>query len=492
MDQKKSFWSRFEDDDFDSDEDNDALDRDDSDDDWDGDVWDDFEDTPEEPDKKNKSVDGQIKKLKVEPIWKSGAFNRKTETAADANETAQNIKHIKHQKEEDPQERKKSIIRQLLNNVKTYVIEHKELVIVGIVMLAVIGIVAWLNFRTFHDYNVISSVDRKTDTASEYYFREDGTITYSKDGISFENLTGDLQWNQVLDLTSPKLVSCEDYFAVGDIDANSIYVFNGQGMQGQITLENPLVDLKVGRQGVVAAILADDSLNHINMYDKNGKLLVGINATIATTGYPLTMALSPDGTRLVVSYAVFGGDKLKNQIIFYDFSNESNSSTPSGIVTSRQLIPRLEFTDNNTVVACGENSFMTYYFNDTVTELNSQDFEQSVRSLFLTDDSIGIITRNTKEPKNEGETVDRYVLTLYHLTGGQYVSFTFDDDYKTVTASEGEMILCSDRRCVIYTFGGHRKFDYTFDEEIVSVTPAMVDGRYILIDNETMQIISLR
>ena len=483
---RSSFWSRFEDDDFENDVDEDIPDRDDSDDEWDGDVWEnDFLDSSEDSEKNDSiSVPG-IKKLKIVPFWKK--------EGRDGEEIEANDEQVDDIDEADEvDEHKQSLIRRFIGFVQENVREHKVLTVGGLVAIVLILLVLWLMFRTFHDYTVISSVDRKTDTISEYYFREDGTVTYSKDGISFENLAGEVQWDQVLDLTSPKLVGCEDYFAVGDIDANAIFVFNGQGMQGQITLEKPLVDLKVSRQGVVSAILADDAMNRINMYDKSGKLLVGINATIATTGYPLAMALSPDGTRLVVSYAVFGGDRLKNQIIFYDFSNESSSSTPSGIVTSRQLIPKLEFTDNQTVLACGENSFMTYRFDETVTELNSQQFDQKVRSLFVTNDSIGIITRNTKEPKNEKDQVDRYVVTLYHLTGGQYASFTFDDDYKTVTASEEEMILCSDRKCVMYTFNGHRKFDYTFDEEIVSVTPAMVSGRYILINNETMQMISLR
>lgn len=481
---KRSFWSRFEDDDYENDVEDDMPEHDDADDDWDGDVWEeDFSNESESNDDEEKTAIPGIKKLKIVPFWKKGSDDREAAEDEQADEVDE---------DGDAYEKRHGILRRIVGFVLERVRENKLLVVGGLVVIVLILLVLWLMFRTFHDYTVISSVERKTDTISEYYFRDDGTVTYSKDGISFENLAGEVKWDQVLDLTSPKLVGCEDYFAVGDIDANAISVFNGQGMQGQIILEKPLVDLKVSRQGVVAAILADDSMNHINMYDKSGKLLVGINATIATTGYPLAMALAPDGTRLVVSYAVFGGDRLKNQIIFYDFSNESNSSTPAGIVTSRQLIPKLEFIDNQTVLACGENSFMTYRFDETVTELNAQKFDQKVRSLFVTKDSIGIITRNTKEPKSEKEKVDRYVLTLYHLTGGQYASFSFDDDYKTVTASDEEMILCSDRKCVMYTFNGHRKFDYTFDEEIVSVTPAMVSGRYILINNETMQMISLR
>ncbi len=482
---KDGFWSRFEKDDFESDHEDDQAeevpDQADSDDDWDGDVWDDFSDGSEDLPKEAQASDIENLKSKIIPFWKKGAIEGDEEVLLDEQD--------ENAWEDGEESQNKADITGFFQRIiPENIREHKTAVMIGAVVLIVVLVVLWLTFRTFHDYKVISSADRK----ASYYFREDGTVTYSKDGISFENPTGEVEWDQVLDLTSPKLMACEDYFAVGDIDENTIVVFNGQGMQGQITLEKPLVDFVVSRQGVVAAILADDSMNHINMYDKSGKRLVAINATIATTGYPLAAAISPDGTRLVVSYAVFGGDRLKNQVIFYDFSNASNSSTPAAIMTSSQLIPKVAFIDNQTVLTCGENSFMTYQFNETVTEVNSQQFDQTVRSLFVTNDSIGIITRNTKEPKKEGESVDRYVLTLYYLTGGQYASFTFDDDYKTVTASEKEMILCSDRKCVMYTFSGHKKFEYTFDEEIISLTPAMVSGRYILINNENVQVISLR
>ncbi len=50
-------------------------------------------------------------------------------------------------------------------------------------------------------------------------------------------------------MAAPKMSTCGDYMAIGDVGANSVYIFNGAGNQGEITLEKPLQDLRVSRQG---------------------------------------------------------------------------------------------------------------------------------------------------------------------------------------------------------------------------------------------------
>ena len=101
--------------------------------------------------------------------------------------------------------------------------EHKKAfagVVAGTLVL-ILGL-CWIFLRTQHQYEVIDSVDRKSDTSANYYFREDGIVCYSKDGISFTNNKGEDIWNQVFGMDSPKMSTCDDYIAVGDVGANSV------------------------------------------------------------------------------------------------------------------------------------------------------------------------------------------------------------------------------------------------------------------------------
>lgn len=383
------------------------------------------------------------------------------------------------------------IVKYRIWEIKCWAKDNKKAFFGAVIVITLFVVcLCWIFLRTYHGYEVVSSIERKSDTSANYYFREDGIVYYSKDGISFTNNEGEVVWNQVFGMDAPKMSACDDYIAVGDVGANSVYIFNGAGMEGKMDLEKPLQDLRVSKQGVTAVILADNSANQINLYSKQGEILASVKATIASTGYPLTLALSEDGTRLVVSYVVFDGGRIRSQIIFYNFSNKETSSTPAGSFTYDEIFPKVEFVDENTVLACGESGFYTYRFKDTVSEGNYQTFAAEAKSIFLTDKTLGIVTKNTETAK-EGKTVDKYLVEIYRFSGGKAGSFTFDFDYKYVSASEKEVIFYNDQECEIYTYGGHKKFQCTFEHDIEDVLPGRESGEYILLDAQSVQTIRL-
>lgn len=384
------------------------------------------------------------------------------------------------------------IIKYRLWLVRCWIKEHKKAfaACVAAVIIVIAG-VFWVFLRTYHNYEVVDSMERKSDTSANYYFRDDGIVCYSKDGVSFTDNDGAVIWNQAFGMSSPKMSACGDYIAVGDVGANSVYIFNGTGLEGKINLEKPVQDIRVSRQGVIAVVLSDGEANQINLYSKQGEVLASVKAAISTIGYPLTLALSEDGTRLAVSYVVFNGGKIGSRLIFYNFSNEETSSEPAGSFDYDELFPRLEFVSGDTVLACGEKGFYTYRFKDTVSEKFSHTFAAEAKSIFITDSNIGVVTKNTEEAK-EGKTVDKYAVEVYRFSGGRAAAFTFDFDYKSVSASNSDIIFYNDQECEIYTYRGHKKFQYAFEHNIESILPGQNSGEYILLDAQSMQTIRLK
>ena len=370
--------------------------------------------------------------------------------------------------------------------------DHKKAFAAGVAMFVIVlAAVFWFFLRTYHNYEVVDSTERTSDTSANYYFREDGIVCYSKDGVSFTSKDGDVIWNQAFGMASPKMSACGDYIAVGDIGANSVYIFNGSGLAGRMDLEKPIQDIRVSRQGVIAVILADGDANQMNLYSRQGDMLASVKSSISTTGYPLTLALSEDGTRLVVSYVVFNSGKISSRLIFYNFSNEETSSEPAGSFDFEELFPRLEFVSDETVLACGTTDFHTYRFKDTGSEKYSQTFASEAKSIFITDKHIGIITKNTEEAE-EGQEVDKYVVEAYRFSGGRAARFSFNFDYKSVSASNSEIIFYNDQECEVYTYWGYKKFQYAFEHNIESILPATKSGEYILLDAQSMQTIRLK
>lgn len=83
--------------------------------------------------------------------------------------------------------------------------------------------------------------------------------------------SGNLIWTQTYEMTSPAIAVSDPYVAVGDIGANTIYIFNEYGQLGRINTDVPIQEIRISAQGVIAAVLSDSATNYINLYDKQGK-----------------------------------------------------------------------------------------------------------------------------------------------------------------------------------------------------------------------------
>ena len=190
---------------------------------------------------------------------------------------------------------------------------------------------------------------------------------------------------------------------------------------------------------------------------------------------------------------------FKHDIGFYfgdhhfsnDFSNKETSGTPSGSFEYEELIPRLEFVEENMVLACGETGFYTFQCGATVVQNHSQSFSGEAKSVFVIDDRIGVIVKNPEVAK-EGRTVDKYKVQVYRFGGTKAGSFTFDFDYKAVNASDKDIIFYNDQECQIYSYRGHQKFQREFEHKIDSLLPGKTSGEYILLDQQTEKTITLK
>ena len=103
------------------------------------------------------------------------------------------------------------------------------LVMVGVLVYALVK-----NNRVSGSYEVVTSLSRGEDTSVYYQIMRKGMIRYSKDGMAMTDKSGNLIWSQTYEMTSPAIAVSDPYVAVGDIGANTIYIFNEYGQLGGI------------------------------------------------------------------------------------------------------------------------------------------------------------------------------------------------------------------------------------------------------------------
>ena len=354
----------------------------------------------------------------------------------------------------------------------------------GVLILAVVLVYALVkNNKVVSSYEVVTSMSRGDDTSVYYRMMRKGMVKYSKDGVAMTNKSGTVLWNQTYEMASPTMTSAGDYVAVGDIGANTIYIFNEYGQLGRVSTDVPIQEIQISEQGVVAAVLSDTSSNYINLYDKQGNSLGSIKASLENTGYPLAIALSPDASKLAVSYLIVNSGSMQSRIVFYDFSDVEGDH----LLDTQELeglYPKAEFLDSREVVLFGEKGFVLYQADSKKIE-TQENFESEINSVFCTDQKLGFIF------KNEDDN-GKYRMEIYNKAGKKSSTYYFDLDYSGLTADDDEVILYNDEEMLIYQMGGRVRFRGTFNTAVTGVMPSWEDGLYWLIDDQSLREIRIR
>lgn len=354
----------------------------------------------------------------------------------------------------------------------------------GVLILAVVLVYALVkNNKVASSYEVVTSMSRGDDTSVYYCMMRKGMVKYSKDGVAMTNKSGTVLWNQTYEMASPTMTSAGDYVAVGDIGANTIYIFNEYGQLGRVSTDVPIQEIQISEQGVVAAVLSDTSSNYINLYDKQGNSLGSIKASLENTGYPLAIALSPDASKLAVSYLIVKSGSMQSRIVAYDFSDVEGDH----LLDTQELeglYPKAAFLDSREVVLFGEKGFVLYQADSKKIE-TQENFESEINSVFCTNQKLGFIF------KNEDDN-GKYRMEIYNKAGKKSSTYYFDLDYSGMTADDDEVILYNDEEMLIYQMGGRVRFRGTFNTAVTGVMPSWEDGLYWLIDDQSLREIHIR
>ncbi len=356
----------------------------------------------------------------------------------------------------------------------------QSIAVAGIVILiAVLTYALVKNNSVYTSYEVTNTLSRGDNTSVYYQIMNKGMLRYSKDGVAMTDKNGSVAWNQTYEMSSPILAASDQYVAIGDMGANTIYIFNDYGQIGRITTDMPIQEIKVADQGVMAAILSDANCNYIKLYDKQGKELVSIEATLENTGYPLALGLAPDATKLVVSYLSIGSGSVQTKVGFYDFTDVDGDHMIDTKVLEG-LYPKITFLDASRAAVYGENSFSLFLVNSQVSDASTVTFEDEIKSVFCGNQKMGFVF------KNEDEN-GKYRMEIYDLVGKKNVTVYFDFDYHQVFADDDEIILYNEQEVRIYQYGGRLRFEGLFDMAITGMMASWEDGMYWLVDDQALR-----
>lgn len=379
-------------------------------------------------------------------------------------------------------------LSEIKNKVKKFRIRkiRRLLVPAVLILLAVCGTYLLLKNQTYTQARTAREYPADISDTSSYARFEDGIVRYNRDGVAFLNKKNEEQWIQPAQIQNPIIVVKEKAFAVADNGGNNIMVFTEEGLKGEIETTLPIEKITVSDQGIVSAVLKDESSPKIISYDATGNILVEQKTTAGTTGYPVALEVSDDGRMLAASYLYTEGAVIKSRVVFYNFGETGQGKTDN-IVSSYEyddtVAAEIFFMGEDRSIVVGDNSFIIYKGKEEPQKEKEITVGQEIQSVFHSDQYIGFVLLNRDK--------SGYELRLYNRLGEQILNRDIPAKYDNVKIDGDEVIMFDGTKYCIVTATGIIKFNGDIKINALEMFRASGLNRYYVMSVDELRVIYL-
>lgn len=377
---------------------------------------------------------------------------------------------------------KEKIVRHKLRNV------YRFLLIVAVV-LALIALVAVQYHRHIYtSYDVISSVTRESSPGMVDCRLGNSVLTYSKDGAHCMDLKGNVTWNQAYEIQDIQLSISGNTVAIGEYNGRNIYVQNESRQLSQIVTNMPLKGLAASASGYVTAVLDNGDVSLIHTYNEKGEPAFQGQARMNDSGYPASMSLSPNGELLCIAYWYVDSGVVKTNVAFYNLGSVGQNNSDfivSAYSYTDMLVPKVQFMNDSTAFALGDSRLMIYRGEHKPVVEAERMIDEEIQSVFYNDKYIGLVFRAKEENA-------LYRVDVYDVEAALIGSFLLNMEYSDLFFGKNNFVAYNETECVIWSLKGTEKFNGTFDEAVRLMVPAGDSYKYILVTENSLDMIQLR
>lgn len=375
------------------------------------------------------------------------------------------------------------------NQTRKYKKRRRKRKIAGMFFVLAIGAAVYL-FIQLQTYTAVRVSDTYEDTGAEdgsYRQFAGGVVKYTRDGISYLDQSGERKWNQSYQIKNPFVEGNETSAAVADKGGNDIYVFQKDGVKGEIHTTLPIQKISVSEQGIVCAILKNESApERIVCYDTAGNILVEHKMSLEGNGYPIDAAISPDGQVMQVVYLYTQDGAITSRIGCYNFGEEGEEKTDHQVMDKsykETIMADTFFMSQNISAAVGDNFLVIYKGKEMPEEEAAVKIDKEIESVFHNSKYIGMVLKNERKGGHE--------LRLYNTSGRRVLSKDFSGNYSNIKLCGSQVIMYDGKRCSIFLKNGIQKFQGEMNNQILEIFPVAGVNKYIVMNANGMEHIRL-
>lgn len=369
--------------------------------------------------------------------------------------------------------------------------KHIKIIMTALViMVAIIIAVIALKFmlqKNYSNYQVINTMKREDSTSAKYLSYQGGVLRYSRDGAMAMDAGGNMLWNGTYQMKDPIVDISSKFAAIADRGYKTVEIFDGEGGMNTVEVLYPIIDVNIANQGVIAVLMEGKETNYIYLYDKEGVELVDNRTVASKDGFPIDIALSEDGRKLATSYVAINSGEVQSKLTFYNFGKVGENyedKTTGAFDYGKTIIANLEFLDNDTICAFGDNKFSIYSMKEIPKLVFEETVNAEIKSILYNNQYVGYVHEN---PESELQSK----IMLYDLKGNKVLDKNMDFSYENIYLSGNHIIMHTNLEWLIWETDGDEILRYTFDKNINYILPCTSERKFIIISNQNMQEIQL-
>ncbi|MCM1561234.1 MAG: DUF5711 family protein [Butyrivibrio sp.] len=392
-----------------------------------------------------------------------------------------------YMKEKKKRERNRADYREKIMKHKLTNVYRFMLVAAAGIALIVVIIVQYRR-HVYTDYDTLSSIPRERVSGATDLRLGNAILTYSKDGAHCTDVKGNAVWNQTYEFQDVRLAMCGSTVAIAEYNGRNIYVQNGEKQVSKISTTMPVRDVSVSSEGYVTAVLEGTDVTVINTYSPGGEIIYEGEARMNNSGYPAAICLSPDGELLCVSYWYLDAGVVKTNVAFYNFGdvgeNVSDCMVGAFFYTDT-LVPQVQFMNNNTAFAVGDNRLAIYSGSYAPMEIANYMLNEEIQSVFYSDRYIGLVFQSE-------DSEHLYRIDVYDAAADMVGSFYFDIEYTDIFFGQNNFVAYNETECVIITMAGNEKFNGGFDKPVRLMLPVGNSYKFLLVTDSSIDTIQMK
>ena len=204
--------------------------------------------------------------------------------------------------------------------------------------------------------SAIAGFDCEYTEAQQIYPYQNGLLKVTNRRVAYLSISGNEIFSEDLETSSPVCIKSGPYAMVADVDGFLCALFSEEGLIYKTHMTGKIGNVALAPSGLSAVIMEDaDSFGAVYMMEKDGSFLAKWSSY--ESGYPLSLAFSPDESTLSVSLVDTDGSQMIPHVKQFTIPKDRTTARPSEFAfytpTVTDILPLLAYMNNAKVAVAG-------------------------------------------------------------------------------------------------------------------------------------------